>query len=106
MTRESRWSPLHAIFNAVVLLALLTFPAVTIWAQTPWRLVWHDEFSGSRNTPPDSSKWVSETGGGGWGNAELEVYTNSSENASLDGSGNLMCDPDRLWRIQFGPPQN
>lgn len=35
-----------------------------------WKLVWSDEFNGPTGTAVDSSKWVSETGGGGWGNHE------------------------------------
>jgi beta-glucanase (GH16 family) len=37
------------------------------------RLVWSDEFSGPSATP-DAAQWVYETGGGGWGNHELETY--------------------------------
>lgn len=41
-------------------------------------LVWSDEF----NNPgaPDPSKWTFDTGGGGWGNNELEYYTSRSSN--------------------------
>jgi beta-glucanase (GH16 family) len=41
-------------------------------------LVWSDEF----DTPgaPDPSKWTYDTGGGGWGNNELEFYTSRSSN--------------------------
>jgi beta-glucanase (GH16 family) len=46
-----------------------------------WRLVWHDEFDGAAL---DSTKWVRETGGTGWGNAELEFYTDRVENARLE----------------------
>lgn len=45
-----------------------------------WRLVWHDEFDG---TTLDTTKWVHETGGNGWGNAELEYYTDRVENARV-----------------------
>src|SRR5256885_7017749 len=52
-------------------------------AQTPlaWRLVWHDEFDGAAL---DATKWVRETGGTGWGNGELEFYTDRVENARLE----------------------
>src|SRR5260221_1320403 len=43
--------------------------------------VWTDEFS--TNGAPDPSKWTFETGGNGWGNNELEYYTNGS-NAIID----------------------
>ena len=46
-----------------------------------WRLVWHDEFDGA---VLDTTKWVRETRGNGWGNAELEFYTDRVENARLE----------------------
>jgi beta-glucanase (GH16 family) len=54
-----------------------------------WKLVWSDEFNGPDGSAPDSSKWVLETGGNGWGNQELEYYTNRPQNAYLEG-GNLV----------------
>ncbi|MBJ6109047.1 glycoside hydrolase family 16 protein [Hymenobacter sp. BT523] len=48
-------------------------------------LVWSDEFDGAAL---DQSKWKYDLGGGGWGNNELETYTNSTDNAYLSG-GNL-----------------
>ena len=41
-------------------------------------LVWSDEFNGTGSI--DSSKWTTETGGGGWGNQESQIYTSSSNN--------------------------
>lgn len=52
--------------------------------------MWSDEFNGPANTPPDPSKWGYDLGGGGFGNAELETYTNSPDNVSMDGNGNLV----------------
>lgn len=46
-----------------------------------WQLVWHDEFDGA---VLDTTKWTWDTGGNGWGNAELEYYTNRVENAHLE----------------------
>ncbi len=54
-----------------------------------WKPVWSDEFNGPNGSPVDDSKWVSETGGGGWGNNELEYYTARVENASQQ-NGNLV----------------
>ena len=54
-------------------------------AQDPpplWKLVWSDEFNGPNGSAVDGSKWVSETGGSGWGNNELEYYTARLDNAS------------------------
>ena len=58
-------------------------------ANSSWKLVWSDEFNGANGSAVDSSKWVSETGGGGWGNNELEYYTNRKENAWQQ-DGNLV----------------
>jgi beta-glucanase (GH16 family) len=58
-------------------------------------LIWRDEFDGPAGTPPDPSRWGYELGDGteagnpGWGNDELQVYTDDAANAALDGNGNL-----------------
>jgi beta-glucanase (GH16 family) len=54
-----------------------------------YSLVWSDEFNGTNGTAPDSTKWTLETGGNGWGNNELEYYTNRTENAHQQ-DGNLL----------------
>lgn len=43
---------------------------------------WADEFSNTG--APDTSKWGYETGGGGWGNSELQNYTARPENARVE----------------------
>lgn len=58
-------------------------------AHAGWTLTWNDEFNAPDGAPVDSSKWVSETGGNGWGNQELEYYTTRAENAFQQG-GNLV----------------
>jgi beta-glucanase (GH16 family) len=55
-------------------------------------LMWSDEFSGSGSLDP--TKWDYNTGGGGWGNQELEVYTTSTDNVNQTG-GNLVIQPRR-----------
>jgi beta-glucanase (GH16 family) len=52
-------------------------------------LYWSDEFDGPAGSPADRRIWQPETGGHGWGNAELQYYTGSTANAALDGAGNL-----------------
>jgi beta-glucanase (GH16 family) len=54
-----------------------------------WKLTWSDEFNGANGSPVDASKWVSESGGGGWGNDELEYYTTRLDNAKQQ-DGNLV----------------
>ncbi|HLK76223.1 MAG TPA: glycoside hydrolase family 16 protein [Streptosporangiaceae bacterium] len=54
-----------------------------------YRLAWSDEFDGAPGAPADRKAWQAETGGSGWGNQELQYYTDEPGNAALDGAGNL-----------------
>ena len=54
-----------------------------------WVLSWSDEFSGADGSAPDPSKWAYDLGGAGWGNNELQTYTNRSQNVQVQG-GNLV----------------
>ncbi len=46
--------------------------------------VWADEFAGAQNgSTPYGGWWGYQTGGGGWGNNELEVYTSNADNAHM-----------------------
>ncbi|MGE5518514.1 MAG: family 16 glycosylhydrolase [Candidatus Dadabacteria bacterium] len=45
------------------------------------QLIWSDEFN--YNGVPDSTKWAYDLGGSGWGNNELEYYTNRLKNAHV-----------------------
>lgn len=46
-------------------------------------LVWNEEFETAG--APNPAKWGYDIGAGGWGNAELQYYTNSLNNASVSG---------------------
>ena len=46
------------------------------------QLVWSDEFDG--NGTIDTTKWSYETGGGGWGNNEEQVYTADQSNVKIE----------------------
>ncbi|MDR2889302.1 MAG: family 16 glycosylhydrolase, partial [Lachnospiraceae bacterium] len=82
-----------------------------------WEMIWNDEFSG---TTLDRSKWNfdpgyylnDDPGTWGWGNAELEYYTESSDNIFVE-NGNLNLralsdpktfpqDPDRVAPYSSG----
>lgn len=52
-----------------------------------WKLFWSDEFN--YTGLPDSAKWNYETGGNGWGNNELQYYTNASLNNVEVSNGTL-----------------
>ena len=54
-----------------------------------WILTWSDEFDGQDGSAVDPTKWVHDVGGSGWGNQELEYYTNGTQNAVVMG-GNLV----------------
>jgi beta-glucanase (GH16 family) len=56
----------------------------------PATTAWSDEFDGAAGSLPDASKWTYDLGNGGWGNQELETYTNLAENVHLDGQGHLI----------------
>jgi beta-glucanase (GH16 family) len=72
---------------------------------TAWTLTWSDEFDQPDGSPPDPKKWKVEVGGNGWGNHELEYYTNRPLNVSVQ-HGNLVIvarrenyvGPDRVSR--------
>lgn len=49
--------------------------------------VWSDEFD--YTGAPDPAKWGYDIGGSGWGNNELQYYTNSTNNAKVE-NGNLV----------------
>ena len=78
--------------RSLLMIALLVMFILAPNASTAqsWTLVWSDEFSAAAGSPVDNAKWVLDIGGGGWGNKELEYYTNSTPNASMDGNGNLV----------------
>jgi beta-glucanase (GH16 family) len=57
--------------------------------KSAWTLVWSDEFNGPDGSRPDPAKWKFEVGGNGWGNHELEYYTNRPENSFMR-DGNLV----------------
>ncbi len=58
-------------------------------------VVWSQDFDGAVGSAPDRSVWTNETGSGGWGNNELETYTDSRSNSALDGQGNLVITAKR-----------
>ena len=53
-----------------------------------WHLAWSDEFN--YNGLPDSTKWSYDVGGNGWGNNELEYYTNADTNNAVVHDGHLI----------------
>jgi beta-glucanase (GH16 family) len=60
---------------------------------SPWRLVWADEFD--TDGLPAPGKWAYDVGGHGWGNEELQYYTEGRpENARVE-DGHLIIEARR-----------
>ena len=58
-------------------------------ADDKWTLVWSDEFNGPDGSMPDPSKWSIVKDGSGFGNHELEYYTDRTANVHVE-KGNLV----------------
>ncbi len=77
-----------------------------------WSLVWADEFDEAAGTPPNPANWAYELGDttpdgkNGWGNEELQYYTDDPANAATDGNGNLvitLTEADGSQECYYGP---
>ena len=53
--------------------------SIQVMVTVAMSLVWSDEFNTAG--APDASKWGYDIGAGGWGNNELQYYTNRTDNA-------------------------
>jgi beta-glucanase (GH16 family) len=78
--------------------ATLAVPGAAAAATAP-TLLWSDEFTGPAGRAPDPNHWQAVTGDWGGGDGELEYYTGSPANASLDGAGHLAITARRqsVW---------
>jgi beta-glucanase (GH16 family) len=89
-------------YKTFIYAVLTTLGSSAFWAcqddenalvERNYQLVWEDDFIGTVRASPDASKWTYDIGIGpgndGWGNQELQYYTNRPENVALDGQGNL-----------------
>ena len=74
---------------AILAIFFAALPTDSRSADAQWELVWSDEFNSPKVSRVDSTKWVFDVGGDGWGNHELEYYTNRPENAHIE-DGNLV----------------
>ena len=61
-------------------------PAGNEWDLEGWELIWNDEF---KNPELNLDKWSYEIGGHGWGNNELQFYTDNDSTAFIE-DGNLV----------------
>ena len=77
-----------------------------------WELAWADEFDEPAGTTPNPANWAYELGDttpdgkNGWGNEELQYYTDDPDNAQTDGDGNLVItldEADGSQECYYGP---
>ncbi|WP_433022746.1 glycoside hydrolase family 16 protein [Kribbella sp. CA-294648] len=106
-SRPNRPSTRRTILAGLLASALVA-TALTVAAQASvpppppgWTTIWSDDFNGASGSLPSSANWIIDTGhsypGGpaNWGTGEVQSYTNSPNNLSLDGAGNLRITPRR-----------
>lgn len=67
--------------NIYLICLLIIFPFSGLVNAQNWQLVWSDEFDG---TVINDSNWTHEIGGQGWGNNELQYYTDRDINSYLE----------------------
>ncbi|SEE37657.1 Beta-glucanase, GH16 family [Rhodococcus jostii] len=93
-----------ALTCSVALCALSLTPAVAVaapgagsvrTAYPGYTMIGSDEFDGPAGAAPNPLFWGYDLGGGGWGNNEKQVYTDSRQNSRLDGSGRLVVEARR-----------
>jgi len=72
--------------RTVILLFLFFICQSNLKAQQ-WNLVWADEFSSSQI---NTTNWTYDLGGDGWGNNELQNYTNSNDNSTISNDNLLI----------------
>ena len=92
---------LSIILTTTMVLGLIPcIPCVKqVKAESSWKLVWSDEFDGdSLNT----NVWTRETGGSGWGNNELQYYTDRTENSYVsDGTLKIVAKRENYSNCRF-----
>ncbi len=102
----SRKRALIAALSAVTTAAVVATVTINAQAAVPptppgWSLVWSDDFNGGAGSLPSSANWQIDLGHaypggpGNWGTGEIQNYTSSTSNLSLDGGGNLRITPLR-----------
>jgi len=71
-------------FSLSLLAILFLLPGLLKATPPPgYVLTWSDEFNGADDSQPNPSYWNYDIGATGWGNNELERYTNAAANAHI-----------------------
>jgi beta-glucanase (GH16 family) len=103
-----RWTTTRRLLcaAATALLATTAFVEASAQASAPpppsgWSVAFLDDFDGPSGSLPSGGNWTFDLGhsypGGpaNWGTGEIQNYTNSTNNISLDGGGNLRITAHR-----------
>ena len=83
---QTKYKPIHISILALFIL-IIFLPKLAM--SQKYQMVWSDEFD--YTGLPDAEKWDYDIGGDGWGNNEMQYYTNRSENARVE-NGNLVIE--------------
>ncbi|MFT5889979.1 MAG: beta-glucanase (GH16 family) [Dokdonia sp.] len=93
--------------NVILKSIVYSFVLITAWScnedegtdigLSNLELVFEDTFDGEAGQSINTDIWKFDigTGSNGWGNAELQYYTDRPENVSLDGEGNMVITARR-----------
>ena len=65
-------------------LTVTPIPTETPIPTPEWNLIWADEFDLPDGSTPDLNTWNYSKGGNGWGNGELQYYTDRLENVYIE----------------------
>ncbi len=92
--------------NTFAMLLIICLNADRINSQTvsgKWKFgdkpVWSDEFDSGKT--PDTTKWRAQTGGGGWGNNEVQFYTKSGNALIENGMLKIIARKEKMHGKNF-----
>ena len=71
---------MYKMNNYLVTVVIIIWSSSCMFGQN-YRLAWSDEFA---SPEIDQTTWTFETGGSGWGNEELQFYTNRTNNSFIE----------------------
>jgi beta-glucanase (GH16 family) len=76
--------PTRSTVIYLLLFSLVPFASARDKDPKGWKLVWSDDFKQPNGSAPDPAKWDYALGGNGWGNQELETYTDRRNNSHIE----------------------
>lgn len=95
------------LFSSALLLLLFASVSSFQNKRAEWTLTWSDEFDSRDPAGIDAGKWTAQSGGSGWGNKELQFYTNQPRNVSMNGKGSLVISvlKEKVEKCWYGECQ-